>query len=171
MATSKPWRALGLNGEKELGTDVAGLFPKLKNCTWEITSAESVLYNCVAWAMHEKRRNWWPVFYYWPPGAVREETVEACRQAFAIFGFEVCNSSDPEEGFEKVALYAKGVEFTHVALQLPNGQWSSKLGELEDIQHGTLQALEGGDYGNVALVMRKARTMGDLLRETASSTA
>jgi hypothetical protein len=105
--------------------------------------------------MGDQKRNWWPIYYYWPPGAIREETVEACRQAFSIHGFEVCDDAAVEAGFEKVAVYAQGTELTHAARQLPNGRWTSKVGELEDIQHETLEALEGKDYGKVGLIMRR----------------
>lgn len=136
-------------------SDLPAWFPNLESCEWQVTSPSSVFYNCIAWVMGDQRRNWWPIFYYWPPGAVREETVEACRQAFSICGFEVCEKAGAEPGFEKVAVYAQGDELTHAARQLPNGQWSSKVGELEDIQHDTLEALEGRDYGKVVLIMRR----------------
>ena len=46
-------------------------------------------------------------------------------------------------------------EFTHVALQLPTGRWTSKLGGLEDIEHDTLKALEGIDYGEPVRFMKR----------------
>jgi hypothetical protein len=130
-------------------------FPGLGDCEWKISSPSTVKYNCIGWAMHDQGRNWWPVFYYWPRGAIREETVEACRQAFVICGFEVCDSAGMELGFEKVAIYAQGSELTHAARQLPNGCWTSKIGELEDIEHETLEALESTEYGQVVLIMRR----------------
>ena len=42
----------------------------------------------------------------------------------------------------------------HAARQLPNGRWTSKLGELEDIEH-VLHDLEGAAYGSVVLVMKR----------------
>jgi hypothetical protein len=137
--------------------DVAAILsscPNLNNYRWRATSAKSVLYNCIGWAMGEMR-NWWPVYYYWPPGASRAETVEACREAFEQRGFELCDSPSLESGFIKVAIYAQGGELTHAARQLPGGEWTSKLGMLEDIQHETLEALECSEYGKVALIMRK----------------
>ena len=92
---------------------------------------------------------------YWPPGVPREYTVEAYRAAIETCGFAVCKTSEPEPGFEKVALYAIGAEPQHAARQLPSGSWTSKLGMADDIEHGTLEALEGEEYGNVALLMRR----------------
>ena len=40
-----------------------------------------------------------------------------------------------EPGFEKVALYALGGVPKHAARQLSSGRWSSKLGDLEDVEH------------------------------------
>lgn len=50
---------------------------------------------------------------------------------------------------KKVAIYAdqRGIP-THMARQLENGMWTSKCGELEDIEHETLEALQGFLYGS-----------------------
>ncbi len=42
-----------------------------------------------------------------------------------------------------------------MARQLPNGDWTSKLGAEEDIVHRELRALEGDLYGTVAQVMAR----------------
>jgi hypothetical protein len=81
--------------------------------------------------------------------------VEAFRAAFATLGYAVCAGAEPESGFEKVALFAgaHGVP-THAARQLPSGRWTSKLGELEDIEHA-LHDLTGLVYGSVVLVLKR----------------
>jgi hypothetical protein len=68
-----------------------------------------------------------------------------------------------EHGVEKVAIYVDcdGVP-THAARQLADGTWTSKLGEWEDIQHDTLEAMEdredlGLGYGKVGLLLRRQR--------------
>ena len=38
-------------------------------------------------------------------------------------------------------------ELTHIARQLPNGRWTSKFGNWEDIEHTTLAALDGHFIG------------------------
>ena len=90
--------------------------------------------------------------------------MESFVQAYAAIGYEVCGSGsrEPEVGFQKIALYVDedGVP-THAARQLPNGEWTSKLGRSEDISHRTLEALESGEnkmlgYGSAALILKKA---------------
>lgn len=52
-------------------------------------------------------------------------------------------------------------EISHVARQLPDGRWTSKLGPDEDIEHNDLHALEGDVgvyplcYGVVIRFMRR----------------
>ena len=61
-----------------------------------------------------------------------------------------------EEGVEKIALYAdQGGEPTHMARQLRSGKWTSKLGELEDIEHDDLAILEGECYGQVVTILKR----------------
>ena len=43
----------------------------------------------------------------------------------------------------------------HVAKMLPDGKWSSKLGESHDISH-ELNALEGNSYGSVTVILRRS---------------
>jgi hypothetical protein len=102
---------------------------------------------------------WWPVEdpqrVYWPAGVPREETLEAVQAVFAALGYAPYDQADPEPGYEKVALFANtaGVP-THAARQLPDGRWTSKLGQLQRIDHA-LRDLEGTEYGTVARVMRR----------------
>jgi len=56
------------------------------------------------------------------------------------------------QGMKRLAVYADETDTpTHMARQLPSGHWTSKLGELEDIQHvrrrsTELPRLTGGVY-------------------------
>jgi hypothetical protein len=83
----------------------------------------------------------------------REETIAAFKKAFSAFGYEVCEHGKYEEGFRKIAVYAKGDKPKHAARQLESGQWTSKLGRSFDIEH-SLEALEGTHYGRVVLYFR-----------------
>jgi hypothetical protein len=68
-------------------------------------------------------------------------------------------------GYEKVDLYIddsnEDEPFSHVARQLPDGKWTSKLGPDEDLTHDTVDALEGDTlqhpraYGRVERVMKR----------------
>ena len=134
-------------------------WPNLANTKYEITSKHTSEYNCLAWAANENDRWWSPLpedDYYWPEGAPREETVQAFIIAFQICGYELYSNGELEHGFEKIAIYvtADGKP-QHIAKQLDDGMWSSKLGCLEDIKH-ELDGLEGKFYGTVQQFMRRA---------------
>jgi hypothetical protein len=94
--------------------------------------------------------------YYWPPGAPVEETLAAFIRCFEILGYEVCDSYDLEQGYEKVVLYTKKGKPEHAARQLPSGEWSSKLGDDADISH-EISALDGPCYGSVEVVLRRRK--------------
>jgi hypothetical protein len=63
-----------------------------------------------------------------------------------------------ETGFEKIALFANADGTpTHLARQITNGRWSSKLGTLQDIEHDLL-AVCGAEYGKVVEFHRRLKT-------------
>ncbi len=135
------------------------LFPALKGVEFEVTSPRDRRYNCVAWAAGDLRRWWWPAespFSYWPVGIEREESLENFVQVFATLGYEAADSGDYEPGFEKVAIFASrdGVP-THMARQVADGSWTSKLGGLEDIRHGEVNGVAGSEYGNVIAFLKR----------------
>src|SRR5437762_756438 len=115
------------------------LFPALKRAAFTVTSPRDPSYNCVAWAAGDVTRWWWPAespFAFWPAGIEREESLTSFIRAFGTLGFELAASGDYEPTYEKVAIFAShdGVP-THMARQLANAAWTSKLGGLEDVSH------------------------------------
>jgi hypothetical protein len=135
------------------------LFPQLHPGNYHVTSPETEIYNCIAWAAGATNKWWWlygdPQTTVWPPTAPRQETVSAFRDAFASLGYVPCDSAEYEPGFEKIAVFADANQCpTHAARQLSNGAWTSKLGTLEDIEHA-LADLEGTEYGSVVQVMKR----------------
>ncbi len=48
----------------------------------------------------------------------------------------------------------------HAARQLKNGTWTSKLGVEDDISHPSPDALAGGSYGDVKLIMKRPYPAG-----------
>lgn len=137
------------------------LFPRLGDRSFAITSPADRRYNCVAWAAGDVKRWWWPAeppFAFWPAGIPREESMSSFIAAFASLGYVVTPSGEPEPHFEKVAIFATsdGVP-THVARQLPDGTWTSKLGSLEDISHVDVSGVSGADYGEAIMFMRRPR--------------
>ena len=138
--------------------DLRAAFPEFTPENYSPASPATEDYNCIAFAAGDQGHWWWPDragTSYWPASAVREETITAFRQAFAALGYGPCTNAELETGFEKIALYAIGGTPTHAARQLPNGRWVSKLGELEDIEHASLEILAGPLYGEVAAVLRR----------------
>lgn len=144
---------------------ILGYFPGLKtDKAFQITSEKTRDYNCIAWASGVNTRWEWPPLdnispeddEYWPAGVENSERIEAFIQNFKIKGFECCDNDALEQGFQKVALFAKNGVCTHASLQLSDGKWTSKLGYLNDITH-SLYALEGELYGCVACIMKKPK--------------
>lgn len=85
--------------------------------------------------------------------------MEAFHAAFRTLGYALCDDGALEAGYEKIALYAKQagatLKPTHAARQLGDGQWTSKVGDFEDIKHVTLESLHGPQYGEVVQYMRR----------------
>jgi len=137
---------------------VTNPFPNLQAGNHSITSASDSHYNCFAWAVNYTDRWLDPEapFGYWPTGITLRLTLNNLTAIYAEHGYSRCDSPDVEAGYEKIAIYTdrRGLP-THAARQLSNGRWSSKLGELEDIEHHDLQALEGPGYGSAVRYLRR----------------
>jgi len=139
-------------------------FPKLADDGYRQTSPATDVYNCVAWTV--RRTNSWlspePVDgYEWPRDVLGDGTsLGDYQRFFELAGFSMCCCDCLEVGLEKLALYGEQHEFDHVAFQRRDGTWSSKLGELGDIQHDRLASLErpgGLGFAPVVLYMGRPR--------------
>lgn len=139
--------------------DIEILFPNLRDNGYSITSLAAIEYNCIAWAAGDTEAWWWPDplnLGYWPSGIPREETIESFIKLYRTLGYAVCKNVGYEDGFEKIAIYVdSNGKPTHIARQLRSGHWTSKLGQLEDIEHTTLESLGGSQYGTVAVIMKR----------------
>lgn len=139
------------------------LWPRLQDADFVLTSERDEDYNCVAWAMRDKRRWWEPsddlVAHYWPNNATRNYSLDAYMEAFGTRHYVACVDGSLELGIEKLAIYWSPIadEFRHVARQLADGRWTSKLGEAKDIAHVTLEALNGDHYGEPIRFMQRPR--------------
>lgn len=140
-------------------------FPRVTEGVFDKTSDEDRRYNCIAHAAGDDTRWWWPVAlggYYWPPNVPRTPTIDSFVQAYMTLGYELSNDGEYEDGYEKVAIFADdNGNALHAARQLPDGQWTSKLGQWIDISHEKVAAVTGSpvadsDYGHVALFMLRA---------------
>jgi hypothetical protein len=106
--------------------------------------------NCIAWALGDCTRRWWPNEQpksYWPVAAHVYPTRLAFEAVFRSEWYLPCGDSLPTPGFDKIALFIGNNGFvSHAAKQTVAGQWTSKLGIHDLIEH-ELAGLEYGDYG------------------------
>lgn len=136
-------------------TDFPNLQPYL--CEGDLSDATKD-YNCIAWAAADSTNRWEPdpLFqWYWPDGVERKYSLAAFHAAYRTVGYEICNDGSLEVGFEKIAIFTLDGFPKHAARQLPNGNWTSKLGDFEDIQHCTLGCLSGPLYGSPQSYMKR----------------
>ena len=136
-------------------------FPFLTDLNHNVTSPCDEDYNCIAWAVHCNTEWWDHCSKYWPAGVPRQRSVLAYLAAIKTQGFEDCDDGALEEGYEKIALFAKKNEAgirnipTHAARQLRNGKWASKMGKSVDIEHDDVGDVGGGAYGSVVRYLRR----------------
>lgn len=147
--------------------DLRRRYPGFRDSDVHVTSPKDPRYNCVAWAMGDITRKWVAdpgllddpelcVYGHWPEGVPLEDTLRGWIAMFESQGFERCRTARLQRGFEKIAVYGAGQRPRHVALQKPDGFWTSKLGEGNDIEHA-LEGLNDSKYGRVLVVMRRRR--------------
>jgi len=134
------------------------LFPGTLAHPFLITSPPAKNYNCIAWACEDSSAWYWPDpdhNNFWPDNVPREVTLGAFQLLFEHLGYEACLDDSLEKRFQKIAIYSDSNNTpTHAARQLPNGNWTSKLGSWYDVAH-TVQNMDNGQYGKVAIIMRK----------------
>jgi hypothetical protein len=132
-------------------------FPRLTT-SFQVTSAATPQYNCIAWAAGDLTRWWWPsLIYYWQSNVPRVETLDAFIAAFATLGYQLCSDGEIQSGFEKVAIYAENGVPKHMARQLRTGAWTSKLGPAWDIGHLQPGEVGGRNYGYVVCFLSRRR--------------
>ncbi len=134
------------------------VFPRLSGEAFQIVAPTSNRYNCIAYAAGDTSE-WWDIVegdYYWPHFATRSDRIESLIEVFAGLGFQQCQDSSLESGYEKVALYEEQGVWKHAALQTPTGRWRSKMGQGPVIEHLSPESLCDGIYGNPAVLMRRS---------------
>lgn len=135
--------------------------PRLKGTDWRITSRPAKRYNCIAWAAGDTQKRWdLGKGNHWPRGVEPKYRFACLVQAYIAVGFSVCSTAEGNEfddAFETVVLYERSGAWEHAAKLLRNGMWSSKLGDFEDIEHPTPEAVGGTDYGEPLIYMRRKR--------------
>lgn len=141
-------------------------FPSFKNGNgYRNTSEATIQYNCLAWALGIDWAWYAPepkcAGYVWFPGVERKWDVEIISTIVERHGYQRCPDSLVEEGFEKIVFFLDSDgRPEHFARQLENGKWTSKLGNLNDIEHDTLDSLLAPDtegYHSIERVFKRAR--------------
>jgi hypothetical protein len=138
-------------------------FPSLiEGQNYKITSARTVEYNCLAWVLGVDSFSYNPTpkvgGYFWPLDLDREWNLPTIKLLLAKHGYSVeTTDRSLEPGWGKIALYCDmHGDPKHFALQLPSGFWTSKLGNLNDIEHLDLECLEHPkDSGLVTLLLKR----------------
>jgi hypothetical protein len=139
------------------------LCPNLGPNNSEKTSDSTIDYNCMAWVMGVKDKwmdhwNYFQATFGFDPNTADHTAIGYADILVKHYGFEHCDDDEYEEGFDKVALYENNIgEWSHIAIRLKDGKWSSKLGDLEDITHDNLDVIAGGVYGHPVLYMKRPK--------------
>jgi hypothetical protein len=136
-------------------------FPKLKPGNHKHASEATARYNCVAFANGDHRHLWEAGKhggrYFWPPGIA--DTLDGWTEIFTKKGYEKTDSRESEPGFEKIAIYIDLDDLLPGHIAISDGRvWKSKLGRLQDIEHASLDLLEGDqgwEYGVVDRILKK----------------
>lgn len=140
--------------------EIAEAFPNLEP-DYVPTSCETEDYNCIAWSFYDTNQWWWPIPRYgnfWLEQVPRDNEKSTLVTMFQMHGYVLCADGEGEEGYEKVAIYeVDGLGVQHVARQLRDGYWTSKLGDWEDIRHRTPHSVECRDYGAVVQYLKRYR--------------
>ncbi len=90
---------------------------------------------------------------YLPPNETLPKAKAAAKKALEL------DDTLGEPGFEKVAIYTDLEDFSPGHIALSDGKvWKSKLGRLQDIEHASLDLLEGDqgwEYGIVERILKR----------------
>lgn len=128
---------------------------------YEERSPVDATYNCVAFAAGDTGHYWSPQAvsgFWWPADALMRDTVGGVMAALACVGYVECEDPTFEDGYEKVAIFAKDEQPKHAARQDPESRlWLSKLGKEYDIAHANLDDVGGEQYGEPVKYMRRER--------------
>lgn len=151
--------------------------PALEGVVLRPTSPATRRYNCLAWALGDTSKAWAPhgsprrrecdgTRTYWPEGAPSLDELGSYAAVLKRQGFRPCEDEESRPGWTKIVLYverSRGVDLVHhAARQLPSGKWTSKVGELIDVEHdapGALWLLYARPEADTRLLFYEAHTL------------
>jgi hypothetical protein len=146
--------------------EMQSMWPKLRPGNHALTSQATPRYNCLAFAVKDER-HWWEAgqhggAYDWP--ANTPDTLDGWVAIFTREGYRLTTNREVEAGFEKVAIYVSSTDRDDRHVAISDGKsWKSKLGKYQDIQHDSLDLLEGNEqceYGAVEKILRRSIMAG-----------
>jgi len=155
--------------EIALDKELQNCWPNLKkNVNFWYTSFKTFIeetedaYNCFSWAVGIDNL-WLDMYYFQRYFKLDPSSLDHSANGYAffmeMFDFKICTNGNLENGFEKIAIYEQYGEFQHVALQKSNGNWKSKMGQMEDIEHKDLNDISGigqDRYGTPKIYMKRS---------------
>jgi hypothetical protein len=149
-----------VSAEDDPRTRLLAQLPRLADQGFMITSQATHDYNCVAWSLESSTQFWWPVDlggYFWPTDAA-DPSLPDFEQVYADLGYARCVHRDHEDGADQVAIYLdlSGTP-RHVSRRLANGNWTSKLGDSEDIEHTDVNGVCCDTYGDTVIILCRPR--------------
>ena len=135
---------------------IRALFPNLPPDQYQETSEQTCDYNCIAFAAEDEENWWWPSEDSFWPVEIVDDSLASFEHAFRVArNYEPCQDGQFEAGFQKVAVYSAGNRVKHMARQIDNGLWASKLGMGWDISHQTTGSLICPKYGDSISYLRR----------------
>jgi hypothetical protein len=126
-----------------------------------VVTSKPEYYNCIAHALGHASGLIWPSRQDgdWPDDIPCTDRISSFTEMLGRHGYKPCQTSEIEDGYEKIALYSKDGFVQHAARQRPSGRWTSKLGYCGyDIAHHGLGDLEGKRYGFAKHFFRRVLT-------------
>ena len=116
-------------------------------------------FNCVSFTLGIYDSWMWTNEKSWPYQKIpRDSGINGFRKLYELYGYVDCDTSDFEEGYDKIALYSKNGKATHACKQFSD-MWRSKLGPSVIIEH-KLEWLCGDgedEYGNIEFIMKRRK--------------
>lgn len=136
--------------------EIEGWFPNIVGKHFKIVSKDDRDFNCVSFTLDIEDGWMWTNTEIWPYQHVpRNLRIESFKLLYEYYGYKICENDSYEEGYSKIAFYAKDNYPEHASKQFEN-VWRSRCGKYI-IEH-ELEWLCGNSkysYGNIAFIMKK----------------
>jgi hypothetical protein len=131
-------------------------FPNIIGQTFKISQSVGD-FNCVSFTLDIFDGWMWTNTELWPYQQIsRNSGLSGFKKLYTLYGYKECNNSIFEDGYVKIAFYAKQNIPMHACKQFGK-IWKSKIGENTIIDH-ELEWLCGNTedaYGDIAFIMKK----------------